>query len=232
MDTIETIGPIFGKSPVRVLLTLEQTMPRMVHFLRVWSDSGSAGNVNDRRSQSSLKIEVDGCLLYSASSKQKSREHSNGGVEYYAAAPTTSEAMLIREVLLFTGLEVLTELLLDSAAARGRCRREGVGTICHLSRQVLCLQQLAKRGVITVGPCVHPQIWRTSLFVHRFRQLMQWNGLVLDRQRNSVISDTEDGQGENDQRGTAVQTICDLWQGGGGVLDALGELVRAIRGTN
>ena len=32
MDTTETIGPIFGKSPVRVLLTLEQTMPRMVHF--------------------------------------------------------------------------------------------------------------------------------------------------------------------------------------------------------
>ena len=47
-----------------------------------------------------------------------------------------------------------------------------------------------------------------------------------------MISDTEDGQGENDQRGTAVQTICDLGQGGGGVLDALGKLVRAIRGTN
>ena len=52
---------------------------------------------------------------------------------------------------------------------------------------------------------------------------MQWNGLVLDRQRNSVISDTEDGQGENDQRGIAVQTICDLGQGDGGVLDALGN---------
>ena len=168
--------------------------------------------------------------------KQKSREHSSGGVEYYAAASTTSEAMLIREVLLFTGLEVLTELLLDSAAARGRCRREGVETIRHLSRQVLWLQQLAKREVITVGACVHPQrtaqIWRKSLFVHIFRQLMQWNGLVLDRHENSVYSDTEDGQGENDQRGTAVQTICDLGHGGGGVLDALGKLVRAIRGTN
>ena len=130
-------------------------MHRMVHFLRVWSDSGSAGNVKDRRSQSSLKIEVDGCPLYSASSKQKSREHSNGGVEYFAAASTTSEAMLIREVLLFTGLEVLTELLLDSAPARGRCRREGVGTIRQLSTQVLWLQELAKRGVITVGARVY-----------------------------------------------------------------------------
>ena len=227
MDTIETIGPIFGKGPVRVLFTLEQTMFRMVHFLRVWSDSDSGGNVKDRRSHSSLKIEIDGCPLYSASSKQKSREHSNGGVEYFVAASATNEAMLIREVLLFTGLEVLTELLLNSAAARGRCRREGNGTIRHLSRQVLWLQHLAKREVVTVGACVHPQrtaqIWRTSLFVRIFRQLMQWNGLVLDRHEKSVYSDTEDGQDENDQRGIAVQTICDIRQGDGGVLDALGN---------
>ena len=46
-------------------------------------------------------------------------------------------------------------------------------------------------------------------------QLVLWNGLVLDRHENSVIRDREDGQGENDQRGTAVQTIFDLGQGGG-----------------
>ena len=66
---------------------------------------------------------------------------------------------------------------------------------------------------------------------------MQWNGLVLDRHENSVISDTEDGQDEkeqlgrhredeqdvNEQRGVAVQTIYDLGPGDGGVLDALGN---------
>ena len=61
--------------------------------------------------------------------------------------------MLIREVLLFTGLEVLTELLQDSAAARGICRRESVGTIRHLSTKVLWLQQLMNRGVVMVGAC-------------------------------------------------------------------------------
>ena len=47
--------------------------------------------------------------------------------------------MLIRDVLLFMGLKVQTELLLDSAAARGICRREGVGTIRHMSPKVLWL---------------------------------------------------------------------------------------------
>ena len=107
--------------------------------------------------------------------------------------------MLIREVpLLFTGLEFLKELLLESAAARGRCRREGVGSVRHLSTHVLCLQQLVNRGGVTVGVCVNPQEKRTdldtkSLFVHTFRQLMQWNGLVLDRHENSVIRRTQRG---------------------------------------
>ena len=71
-------------------------------FLRVWSDTDGAGNVKDRKSQSSWKIVVDGCPLYSASRKMKARAHSSGEAEHYAAASATSEAMLIREVLSFT----------------------------------------------------------------------------------------------------------------------------------
>ena len=37
-------------------------------FLRVWSDNDWAGSAKDRKSQFSLKIEIDGCPLYSASS--------------------------------------------------------------------------------------------------------------------------------------------------------------------
>ena len=60
---------------------------------------------------------------------------------------------VFRGGLSFTGLEVRTELLLDCAAARGICRREGVGTIFLLSTKVFWLQQLVKRGVVTVGAC-------------------------------------------------------------------------------
>ena len=91
--------------------------------MRVWSDSDSAGSVKE--SQSSLNIEVDGCLLSSASRKQKERAHSSGEA-HYAAASVTRDAKLTREVLLVMELEVRTEFLLDSAPVHGTCIREGV----------------------------------------------------------------------------------------------------------
>ena len=136
------------------------------------------------KSQSSLQIEVDGCPLYSASRKQKARARSSGEAEYYASASAASEAMLIREVLLFTGLEVRTELLLDIAASRGMCRREGVGTIRQLSTKVLWPQQSVKRGVVTVGACSSAEnradLGTKPLLAHRLQLLRHWNGLVLD----------------------------------------------------
>ena len=86
------------------------------------------GRVNQVR-----KLKLMG-VCCSASRKQKARAHSSGDAEYYAAASATSEAMahssgeaeyaaasatseamLIREVLLFMGLEVRIELLLNRA---------------------------------------------------------------------------------------------------------------------
>ena len=71
-------------------------------FFRVWSGSDCAGSAKDRKSQTSLTIEVD-CPLFSASRKQKARAHSSGEAEYDAAASATIEAMLIWEVLLVHG---------------------------------------------------------------------------------------------------------------------------------
>ena len=70
-------------------------------FLRVWSDSEWAGHVKERKSQSSLKIEVDGCPFCSASRKQKTRANPSGEAEFYAAASATCEAMLAREICCF-----------------------------------------------------------------------------------------------------------------------------------
>ena len=77
-----------------VLMELGTDYDQHEAFLRVWSDSDWAGDAKDRKSQSSLQIEVDGCPLYSASRKQKARAHSNGEAEYNAAASAASEAML------------------------------------------------------------------------------------------------------------------------------------------
>ena len=48
-------------------------------FSRVWSDSDWA-SAKDKKSQSSLKIEVDGCPLYSEPRKQKARAHHSGEI--------------------------------------------------------------------------------------------------------------------------------------------------------
>ena len=66
--------------------------------------------------------------------------------------------MLIREVLLFMGLEVGVEPLLDSAAARGMCRREGVGTTRLLSKKVHWVQIRRQRRGLGDEVTTRPQI--------------------------------------------------------------------------
>ena len=166
------------------------------------------------------------CIPHHANRKHVRR--SSGEAEYYASASAASEAMLIREVLLFTGLEVRTELLLDIAASRGMCRREGVGTIRQLSTKVLWPQQLVKRGVVTVGACSSAEnradLGTKPLPAHRLQLLRHWNGLVLDRNERLATGDKEDGQDEKEQQEAAVQIISDRGQSDGGVLDAPGNL--------
>ena len=201
-----------------------------VAFLRIWSDSDWGGDHRDRKSQSSVKVEVDGCPLFSASRKQKARAHSSGEAEFYAAAGATSEGMLIREVLLHSGLEVKTELLLDSAAARGICRREGVGSIRHLSTKVLWLQQLTKRGVISVGATSstenHADLGTKSLPVTRFRLLRGWNGIHIDEGDGG-----ENGEGaDDDDEESETQHAAQVSSGEGSVLQALANLLLAVGG--
>ena len=86
MDTTETIGTarhLAGTQSARFVLMKPGTDndPHEA-FLRVWSDSAWDGDSKDRKSQSSSKIEVDGCPLYSAARKQKVRGYSSGEAEY------------------------------------------------------------------------------------------------------------------------------------------------------
>ena len=69
------------------------------------------------------------------------------------------------------------------------------------------------------------------LLAHRLQQLRHWKGLVLDRNERLAICDTVDGQDEDELREAALRMISDPRQSDGRVLDALGNLERAIRGT-
>ncbi len=77
--------------------------------------------------------------------------HSSGEAEYYAAVAAACEGVYIKQVLEFAGYNVQLGLWLDSAAARGICRCEGVGRIRHLSAKSLWRQKLVKKAVDTVA---------------------------------------------------------------------------------
>ena len=97
-------------------------------FLRVWSEVIVP---KDSKSKSSLKIEVDGCPRYSTTQTENT----------CALKVAKLSAMLQHR----------------PPEKRHICRRESVGTIRHLSTKVFRLQQLVKRGVVTVGACTHPR---------------------------------------------------------------------------
>ena len=98
----------------------------------------------------SLKIEVDGCPLFSASRKQMARAHSSGEARHHAAASATGETIVDPRSLVVQGTGSLDRTLAN-AAARGTCRRESVGTVRHVSKKVVWPQQLVKRGVVMPG---------------------------------------------------------------------------------
>ena len=94
-DMTETIGSMMAGTQSATIVLMKPGADYDPHeaFLRVWSDTDWAGSAKDRKSQSRLKLEVDGCPLYSASRKQKAHAHSSGEAEHHAATSTSSEAI-------------------------------------------------------------------------------------------------------------------------------------------
>ena len=114
-----------------------------------FSDSDWAGST-DRKSQSSGALFVDGAPLYSFSRRQSLIATSSGMAEFYAGCATAEEMLLARDVLMFFGCQVEASLHMDSAAACGICRREGVGKVKSLEVRTLWLQQVVKAKTLTL----------------------------------------------------------------------------------
>ena len=64
--------------------------------------------------------------------------------EFYAGCATAEEMLLARDVLMFIGRQIEASLRMDNAAARGICRRQGIGKIKSLEMRTLWLQQMVK----------------------------------------------------------------------------------------
>ena len=75
---------------------------------------------------------------------------TSGMDEFYAGCATAEEMLLARDVLMFFGCQVEASLHMDSAAARGICRRDGVGKVQALEVRTLWLEQVIKAKRLTL----------------------------------------------------------------------------------
>ena len=75
---------------------------------------------------------------------------SSGMAEFYAGCATAEEMLLARDVPVFFGCQVEASLHMDSAAARGICRRESVGEVKPLEVRTLRSQQVVTAKTLTL----------------------------------------------------------------------------------
>ena len=138
-----------GTRPFVNKFEMDSEVNRHVARLDGFLDSDWAGST-DRKSQSSGALFVDGAPLYSFSRRQSVIATSSGVAEFYVGCATAEEMLLALDVLMFFGCQVEASLHMDSAAARGICRREGVGKVKSLEVRTLWLQQLVKAKTFTL----------------------------------------------------------------------------------
>ena len=115
----------------------------------VYIDADWAGEAT-RHSQTSIALFVDGCPVYGASRRQAAIALSSGESEVYALSASISQALLWKELAAWLGFRPYVRAHIDSAAARGIAKREGVGKIKHLSTRVLWIQQKVKAKAVLV----------------------------------------------------------------------------------
>jgi hypothetical protein len=143
-----------GTRDISVVLRRPKKTDRQKVILNGYSDSDWAGDIATRKSQSSGHIQADSCPLLGFSRRQSVIATSSGMAEYYAAAAVAEDLIMLRAVFEFFEYEVEANLFMDSAAARGMARREGVGKVKGLEVKTLWLQQEVKRRRVclrTVG---------------------------------------------------------------------------------
>ena len=170
-------------------LELDNEVDKHVVRLDGYSDSDWAGST-DRKSQSSGMQFVDGAPLYSFSRMQSVIATSSATAEFYAVCATVEEMLLARDVLMFFGCLVAASLHMDSAAARGICRREGVGKVKALEVRTLWLQQVSKaktfalKTVKSLDNCA--DLGTKTLTAGTLSLLRAMNGLVDKKEMDDV----------------------------------------------
>ena len=205
--------------------------------LKGFSDSDWAGDPHSRKSQSSVHVEADGAPVYSFSRRQAIVATSSGVAEFYAAAAVAEDVFHLKQIFEFFDFVVHAFVSLDSSAARGMMKREGVSKVRSLEAKTLWVQQVVKRGLVgirTVGTDDNSADLGTKILGHdRLVWLRRRCGIIVRGLESQKIGD-EDPQEDHVAR---VSRAVGAHSGGvhgaaagssTGVLQALGMLLAAI----
>jgi hypothetical protein len=118
-----------------------------------WVDSDWAGDLQSRRSTTSVLITVGGSTIYSGSKRQHTTALSSGEAEYYAASQGAADLMHVAELLKFVGANPQPKLRSDSTACLGMASRSGVGRVRHLETRALWLQEQLQKEKFVMEKC-------------------------------------------------------------------------------
>ena len=145
---VSVLGSMLGKPTQGSMIALK----RLTRYLK-----GTRHFVNKLELDTDVDTHVTGLDGFSDSDWASSTDStlsliatSSGMAEFYAGCAIAEEMLLARDVLMFFGCPVEASLHMDSAAARGICRREGVRKVKSLEVRTLWLQQVVKAKTFTL----------------------------------------------------------------------------------
>ena len=122
--------------------------------VKVVVDSDWAGCTTTRRSTNGGCIMVGDVCLKSWSTTQRVIALSSGEAEYYAAVKGASEGLgflaACTDLSIWDNRVVSIKVLTDSSACKGICQRVGLGKIRHIDVALLWLQDLVRKGRISM----------------------------------------------------------------------------------
>ncbi len=81
-----------------------------------WIDAGLAGDLQSRRSVTSVVITVGGSATYASSKRQRTTALSSGEAENYSASQGEADLLHFAELMWFVGASLRPKLKTDSAA--------------------------------------------------------------------------------------------------------------------
>ena len=166
------------------------------------TDADYAGCKNTRKSISCRHIFLDGNLLESKVSSQKSIALSSGKSEFVAIVGGCSEAMFIRHLWwhFMFGQFLRVKSRSDSSAARSMCQRQGAGRVRHLDAGMFWIQQRIQQKVIETSPILtlvnSADLGTKSLSKARTAGLMHVLGMVDEKDEPIGLEEFEELEGK------------------------------------